>query len=230
MTDEPDPLERLPAVSPPSARSRDANAILRAAFDAFRRGGRITANALADAVDGAARVLVRRVINGVLDDPQPVPSEQALADALASRSEPPALGQATAAMLAARLARRLGPWRGLFGRTPMWLVAAAVPAFYTSIVRGADELELVASHLVHRARAAGVEPDAERLRRMSVQVLSGDAADPGAEPRHGRLAVRWMRRAGRAVLPFSRGIATRDPVGIAAAAAAVPPSALARAN
>jgi hypothetical protein len=35
--------------------------------------------------------------------------------------------------------------------------------------------------------------------------------------------VRWLRRAARAALPFTAGVATADPEGLATAAAAVDP-------
>jgi hypothetical protein len=119
---------------------------------------------------------------------------------------------------------------GIFGflarRTPLWLVATAVPALVASVTRGADELRLLASHLVHRARAKGIEPDPERVRRAAVQIASRQAVDPEREPSHGRLVVAWLRRAFRAALPFTAGVATSDPEGLAAAAADVDPTQL----
>jgi hypothetical protein len=50
--------------------------------------------------------------------------------------------------------------------------------------------------------------------------------DPDTEPSHGGLAVAWLRRAARAALPFTAGVATADPEGIAAAAEAVDPTTL----
>ena len=79
----------------------------------------------------------------------------------------------------------------------------------------------VASHLTHRARAAGVEPDLERVRRAAVQIVSRQTVDPEVEPSHGALAVQWIRRGVRAALPFTAGVATRDPDGLADAAAKV---------
>jgi hypothetical protein len=108
------------------------------------------------------------------------------------------------------------------------MLIAAIPALYASVTHGAGELRLVASHLALRARAAGIEPDVERVRRVAVQVLRGDPIDPEQEPRHGPLAVRWLRRAAWAALPFTSGVSTRDPDGVAAAAASVPPSLLRR--
>jgi hypothetical protein len=160
-------------------------------------------------------------------DPNRVAAEDVLADELAAPVQPPAaVSKATVAMLAARVARRFGPLKAVFGRTPTWMLAAAVPALYASVVHGAGELRLVASHLVLRARAAGFEPDPDRVRRVAVQVLRSEPVDPTTEPRHGPLAVRWLRRAGWAALPFTKGVATRDPDGMAAAAASVPPSLL----
>ena len=45
--------------------------------------------------------------------------------------------------------------------------------------------------------------------------------DPEVEPSHGALVVYWLRRAFRAALPFTAGVATADPEGLASAAAAV---------
>jgi hypothetical protein len=109
----------------------------------------------------------------------------------------------------------------------MWLLATAVPTLVASVTRGADELGMVAAHLIHRARAEGIEPDLERVRRAAVQIVSHRTVDPDSEPSHGALAVQWLRRAARAVLPFTSGIATADPEGLAAAASELDPRTLA---
>jgi hypothetical protein len=218
----------LEPVSPDrKGEDREAAAVVRAAVDAVSRTGRFSASAVASAVEGAARALARRVIASALRDPNRVAAEDVLADELAAPVQPPAaVSKATVVLLAARFARRFGPLRAVFARTPTWMLAAAIPALYASVVHGAGELRLVASHLVLRARAAGFEPDPDRVRRIAVQVLRGDPIDPIAEPRHGPLAVRWLRRAGWAALPFTKGVSTRDPDGMAAVAASVPPSLL----
>ena len=87
-----------------------------------------------------------------------------------------------------------------------------MPALVASVARGADELGLVASHLVLRARAKGIEPDPERVRRVAVQIASRRAVDPDQEPKHGPLVVSWLRRAFRAALPFTAGVATNTDV------------------
>lgn len=52
--------------------------------------------------------------------------------------------------------------------------------------------------------------------------------DPDTEPRHAPLAVAWLQRALRAALPFSFGVATRDPGPLARAVSAVDPAAIGR--
>jgi hypothetical protein len=183
--------------------------------------------AAVDALEGAARSLTRRMVADAVASPQGVEDREALARALAARPVSPVLAGATIAALGLRLARRVRRLGFLARRTPLWLVATAVPALVASVSRGADELGLVASHLVLRARAKGIEPDPERVRRVAVQIASRRAVDPDQEPRHGPLVVSWLRRAFRAALPFTSGVATSDPDGLAAAAADVDPTQLA---
>ena len=128
--------------------------------------------------------------------------------------------------VAVRLLSRFKVVKAVAKKSPLWLLATAVPALVASVSRGADELGMVASHLVHRARAAAVEPDLERVRRASVQIVSHLPVDPEVEPSHGRLAVGWLKRAARAALPFTAGVATADPEGLAAAASELDPTLL----
>ena len=183
---------------------------------------------LGDAVNVPLRALTRRVVVDAAARPRPVPDMRTLVDRLAERPHAPLLGGASAAAMAAKVARRFGPLRFLARRTPMWVVAAAVPALYASVARGADEVSLVASHLVLRTRAEGHEPDPERIRRAAVQLVSGAPVRTDVEPPYGPLARSWLRRAARATLPFNKGVATGDPHGIAASASAVPVSSLRR--
>jgi hypothetical protein len=207
--------------------SKEVQGVVQAAVDALGRAGSASAGALADAVEGAARSLTRRMVADAVASPQGVEDREALARALAARPVSPVLAGATIAALGLRLARRVRRLGFLARRTPLWLVATAVPALVASVSRGADELGLVASHLVLRARAKGIEPDPERVRRVAVQIASRRAVDPDQEPRHGPLVVSWLRRAFRAALPFTSGVATSDPDGLAAAAADVDPTQLA---
>jgi hypothetical protein len=207
--------------------SDDVVRVVEAAVDAVGRAGATSAGAVADAVEGAGRSLTRRMVVDAVATPRAVGERNSLARALAERPAMPALGGATIAALGLRAAARM-PRLGFLARsTPLWLLATAVPALVASVSRGADELGLVASHLVQRARADGIEPDPERLRRVAVQIASRRAVDPEQEPNHGPLVVAWLRRAVRAALPFTAGVATRDPDGLAAAAAEVDPIRLA---
>ena len=215
-------VSRPAATSPDPDDDGGVGAVVRSAVGAGRRAGSLTASSVLDALEAPLRALSRKVVAEALAQPRAVSNTTRLAEALGERAKAPLLGGATATALATKVARRVGPLRFLARRTPMWIVAAAIPALTASIARGKDELELVASHLVHRARAAGVEPDAERLRRATVQLVSGGSVDPGTDPSHIPLARAWLQRGLRATLPFAPGVSTRNPEGLAAAAAAVP--------
>jgi len=197
---------------------------------ALGRAGSLTASGLGEAVEAPARILTRRAAETAVAAPRPLADEKALARALSERPGSPLLGSTAATALAARIARRFGPLKFLARRTPMWVVAAAGPAFYASVTRGADEVGMVASHLVHSVRAAGMQPDPERVWRAAVQVVSGATVDTGADPRHGPLVLSWLTRAIKAALPFGASVATRDPASLAAAAAAIHPAVVSRAD
>lgn len=217
--------------SPDAAAEGVAGAVrdlVRAAVTSIGRAATMSFAAVGDTVEAPGRALASRIATAAVASPHPVAAKADLAAALEERSRSPLLGGSTGAALATKVASRVGPLRFLARRTPMWLVVTAVPALHASVTRGSHELTLVASHLVHRARAAGVEPDPERVRRVTVQLVSGvPVVDPSVEPRHAPLAVVWLQRALRATLPFSGGVATRDPHGLARAAAGVDPSVLA---
>ncbi|MEA2686316.1 MAG: hypothetical protein QOE93_1511 [Actinomycetota bacterium] len=218
------------AWSPAPADDNAARAVVRALKTALGKAGSLTASGLIEAVEAPARTLGRRAAESAVAAPRPLSDERSLARALAERPGAPLLGNTAAAALAARLARRFGPLKFLTRRTPMWVVAAAGPALYASVNRGADEIGMVASHLVHRIRAAGMQPDPERVRRAAVQIVSGTTVDTGADPSHGPLVLSWLTRAVKAALPFGASISTREPTTMAAAAAAVPPAVVARAD
>jgi hypothetical protein len=205
----------------------EVHTVVQAAVDVLGRAGSTSVGAVADAVEGAGRALTRKMVSDAVTSPRAMSDRQTLARALAERSVSPALAGATVAALGLRLAGRIRRLGFIARRTPMWLLATAVPALVASVARGAHELGLIASHLVLRARAEGVEPDPERVRRVAVQIASRRAVDPEQEPKHGPLVVSWLRRAFRAALPFTAGVATSDPEGLAAAAADVDPTQLA---
>lgn len=212
-----------PGGEPPARSGPDVAALAQAVVDLVGRRSTGGATSALDAVEGAARSLVRRLVSAAIEAPRPVEDRQRLAKALRKRPPSPALGGATAVAFGTKVARRLGPARFAARRTPLWFAVTAVPAVYASITRGAEEVTLVTSHLVLRARAAGIEPDPERLRRVVIQLLTGRDARPDHEASHGPLALAWGRRALRAALPFASTVSTKDPDGLAAAAAAVDP-------
>lgn len=199
---------------------------VRTAVTSVARAGSVSLGAVGDAVEAPGRALAGRIAAGAVSRPRPVMERAALVGALSEQPSAPLLGGSTAAAVAAKVAGRVGPLRFLARRTPIWLVVTAVPSVHASVTRGAEELALVASHLVHRTRAAGGEPDPDRVRRAAVQIVSGSAVDPDVEPRHAPLAVAWLQRALRATLPFSPGVATRNPGALARAASMVDPSTL----
>ena len=216
--------------SPPPPDDSGVKAVVNGLKSALGKAGTLTASGLGDAIEAPARALTRRAAEGAVAAPRPLADEKALARALSERPGSPLLGSTAATALAARVARKVGPLKFLARRTPMWVVAAAGPALYASVTRGADEIGMIASHLVHRTRAAGMQPDPERVWRAAVQLLSGATVDAGADPRHGSLVLFWMKRAVKAALPFGASVATRDPASLAAAATTVPPAVLARAD
>jgi hypothetical protein len=214
----------LPADAPTGPRPADdvgegVTGVVRSALDAVAKAGTISISGLTDALERAARSLSRRVVANAESRRPTIADRKALAEALAKKPPAPALASATVAALAVRFGTRFKPLSAVAKRTPMWLLATAVPALVASVARGADELGMVASHLIHRARAAGVEPDPERVRRAAVQIMSHRPVDPEVEPSHGSLALGWLKRAARAALPFTSGVATADPEGVADAAA-----------
>jgi hypothetical protein len=228
--DQPRSLQPVP---PPSAADKESTgsqvgSVVQAILDALKRAGGVSAAGLGEAVDAPIRALTRTIVAEAHARPRPVGDAGTLTAQLAERPRSPLLSGASAAAVATKVARRFGPLRFLARRTPMWMVAAAVPALYASVARGADEIRLVASHLVLRARADGQEPDVERVRRVAVHLVAGAPADPDREPRYGPLVLSWLGRAVRATLPFTAGVATADPHGVGRAASAVPTATLSR--
>ena len=217
-------------MSAPPLDDTAVKAVVNGLKGALGRAGSLTASGLTEAVDAPVRALTRRAAESAVAAPRAVADENSLARLLAERPGAPAIGNAAAAALAAKVAQRFGRLKFFARRTPMWVVAAVGPALYSSVTRGAEEIGLLASHLVHRARAAGMEPDPERVRRAAVQLATGVPVDTGAEARHGPLVLSWTTRAVRAALPFGAGVATREPASLAAAAARVLPAVVARAH
>lgn len=201
--------------------------MVRAVLAGMAKAGRLSLAGAADVVEGPARALTRRSTADAAGLAGRYPDEHSLAGALDAKAASPLLGGATAAALVTKVAKRVGPLRFVARRTPMWLVATLVPALHASVTRGSEELRLVAAYLHHRAHQAGATPDQARVHRAAVQLVTGQPVDPDVEPRHAPLATAWLQRAVKATLPFSEGVRTRDPEGLAAAATRVDPHSLA---
>jgi hypothetical protein len=205
----------------------EVSGVVRTALDAVARAGTTSAAEISDTLERAGRALAGRVVANASARRHPLPDRTSLAKALSEKPPTPAIAGAAAAAVGVKLLSRFRGLRVLAKRTPVWLLATAVPVLVASVTRGADELSMVAAHLIHRARTEGVEPDPDRVRRAAVQIVSHRIVDPDTEPSHGALAVQWLRRAVRAALPFTAGIATADPEGLAAAASELDPRLLA---
>jgi hypothetical protein len=201
--------------------AHDVRAVVQEAVDAASRAGTVSAAGVSDALENAGRSLARRVVTGAASVRSELADPARLQQALSDKPAVTALGSATSAAMALKFAGRFKRFGFLAKRTPAFLLATAVPALVVSVTRGADELGMVSSHLFHRARAEGIEPDPERVRRAAVQIVERRPVDPETEPSHGVLAFHWLKRAVRAALPFTSGVATSDPEGLASAAAAV---------
>jgi hypothetical protein len=205
----------------------EISGVVRTALEAVAKAGTTSAAGINDTLERAGRALARRAIANASTRRHPLPDRSSLAKALSEKPPTPAIASAAAAAVGLKVLTRFRGLRVLAKRTPMWLLATAVPVLVASVTRGADELSMVAAHLIHRARAEGVEPDLDRVRRAAVQIVSHRIVDPDTEPSHGALAIQWLRRAVRAALPFTSGIATADPEGLAAAASDLDPRLLA---
>jgi hypothetical protein len=91
-------------------------------------------------------------------------------------------------------------------RVPMLAAVTGVATGLTIFARGLREVRLIASHLVHRARAAGVEVDPRALRTIALQVY----LRPHEAPSHDgtpsmlttRVATRWARTVATTMLPL----------------------------
>jgi len=210
-----------------SSVSDEISSVVRTAVDAVAKAGTTSAAGINDTLERAGRALARRVVTNASTRRHPLPDRSSLAKALSEKPPTPAIASAAAAAVGVKFLTRFKGLRVLAKRTPMWLLATAIPVLVASVTRGADELSMVSAHLIHRARSEGVEPDLDRVRRAAVQIVSHRIVDPDAEPSHGALAVQWLRRAVRAALPFTSGVATADPEGLAAAAADLDPHILA---
>lgn len=179
-----------------------------------------------ESLERLAQSLCSRIVHQSLDHPRPIRDLPELQAALAQKSR--SFDSTGVAVVTKAVLTRIGPMKFLARRTPWLLAASAVPDMYSSLVRGREEVAIVSSFLVHRAGDADTDVDAERLRRVTVQLLLRRKVDPGAEPDDADLVSSWARRALKSALPFVKGGGTPHSRAIAAAADTVDPSLLRR--
>ena len=165
-------------------------------FAAWKRAGlwdRI--KALPTSANDRVEALLVRVVRAAVDDPLPVRTAADVMDHLERDGHAPAFGGALLLAVVARSRRvlRVG------GRAvPVALVAKFGTDLVTSFRLGAYELELLASLVVNRFRAAGLPVDPVTVQRITVnayvrpgRVTGIGERNPGAPP---ALAVMWAGR------------------------------------
>ena len=168
-----------------------------------------------------SKALVRRSVSRAVAEPAAIADRRALEEALAQERTSVGLSASSATLVAGRLMRRLRPLQRLAGKAPAMAAVTAIPALYSSIADGLDDLGALASFLVRRAEREGDVADADRVRRVAVQLLDGVDVDPDTEPEHDRLLWSWLRRSLRRSLPFGRRAGRIDVKRLAARAASV---------
>lgn len=165
-------------------------------FAAWKRAGlwdRI--RSLPASASDRVEALLVRVVRAALADPLPVHTAAEVMDHLERDGHAPAFGGALLLAIVARSRRILK----VGGRAvPVALVAKFGTDLVTSFRLGAYELELLASLVVNRFRAAGLAVDPVVVQRITVnsyvrpgRVLGIAARNPGAPP---ALAVMWAGR------------------------------------
>jgi hypothetical protein len=148
---------------------------------------------------------IDRLVATVVEHPSGVETPEQLRASL-TRLRTSDKGAASAATLLAGTAiakRTVG-----FGarRVPVLAAATGAATAMMIVARGLREVRLIASHLVHRARAEGVEVDTRALRAIALQVYlrphEAPSHDDGPSMLTTRVATRWMRTAATTVLPL----------------------------
>ena len=161
--------------------------------------------ALSDDTLTALGERVDQLVDRVIDHPSPVASRDELAEALESTRTSKGGAASVATLLAAtRVARRTVSIGAR--RIPILAAATGTATALTTFAGGFRELRMLASHLVHRARAQGVDVTPTALRTVTLQLY----LRPGEAPRVDdppsmllpRIATRWVRTATAEVLPL----------------------------
>ncbi|MBK5222850.1 MAG: hypothetical protein JJE52_08245 [Acidimicrobiia bacterium] len=155
---------------------------------------------LVDAIEDRLDQLVQRIV----DHPSPVTTPKELSDALdAARSHKGASSIATF-LAGTGIARRtvgLGT-----RRIPALVAITGTATALTTFAGGFRELRMIASYVVNRAHAVGIEVHPGRLRIVTLQLYLTPGVTPSvdAPPRllATKLGSRWVRSAAAAALPL----------------------------
>ena len=197
------------------------NRLRRAAASPIRGARRAASGIPSDVLD-RIEGRVDRLVEQVIRRPSSVTTSAELARALdAARSTKGGAASMATLLASSRLARRsvgLGA-----RRIPAIAAMTGTASALTAFASGFRELRVLASYLVHRARAARLEVHPARLRSVVLQVYLRPDEPPDAEdpPRLlvSRVASRWIRSAAAASLPLVPGGAGRPSVRRLASAA-----------
>jgi hypothetical protein len=210
--DGPDPVDPVDPVAPAAAPSGAlvpavggplpvdvrvaADDAARSVGDAWRAAGwgaRI--RGLPAAATEALEVLLDRIVGAAVADPLPIHDAAGLIERLERDGHPAPFGGALFLALAARSRRTLK-----LGRRAVPLAVAAKLGLDVvgSFRLGAYELELLASLVVQRMRAAGVPVDPRLVQRVTINAyLAPRGGQPIDEPRRSapvQLAAMWVGR------------------------------------
>jgi hypothetical protein len=168
----------------------------RSVGDAWREAGWGTRiRSLPTAATEALEVLLDRIVRSAVADPLPVHDAAELVARLEADGHPAPFGGALFLALAARSRRMVKVGRRA---VPLAVAAKLGVDVVGSFRLGAYELELLASLVVRRMRAAGVPVDPRLVQRITVNAyLSPRGSHPLAEPRRSalvHLAAMWVGR------------------------------------
>ncbi|MFM8303385.1 MAG: hypothetical protein ACKOA9_03645 [Actinomycetota bacterium] len=173
-----------------------ADAAAESLGDAWRAAGWATrVRSLPGAATEALERLLDRIVKTAIEDPVPVHDADQVVARLETDSHPPPFGGALLLALAARSRRTLTIGRRA---VPLALTAKLGTDVVGSFRLGAYELELLASQVVNRMRAARVPVDPRTVQRVTVNAYLAPRrrhdVDAPRRSAAARLAGMWVGR------------------------------------
>jgi hypothetical protein len=173
-----------------------ADAAARSIGDAWRDAGWTTRiRSLPDTATEALEQLLDRIVKAAIEDPYPVHNAAQVAQRLETDGHPPPFGGAMFLALAARSRRSLKVGRRA---VPLALAAKMGADVVGSFRLGAYELELLASQVVNRMRAARVPVDPRLVQRITVNAYLSPRRRHDVDRRRrsaaAQLAAMWVGR------------------------------------